>query len=53
MLILKLLMGKKTVSYLSEGASVNKTNSLWADFGKQNWRCGMNQTPRKRVETKV
>ena len=28
-----------------EAGALDHLSAKWANFGKQNWRCGMNQTP--------
>jgi len=37
-------MGKKS-RLPDRSADIVNVSAKWAIFGKQNWRCGMNQTP--------
>ena len=41
--ILKLLMGMK-FRFLNWSENIQCWSFKWVIFGKQNWRCGMNQT---------
>jgi len=36
----------RSPAFLIEAAAhISNLSAQWANFGKQNWRCGMNQTP--------
>ncbi len=34
----------RSLACLTEAQAMDRRSTQWAIFGKQNWRCGMNQT---------